>query len=155
MSSLRSILGWGLESGVPAPDFSLVGTDNKNYMLSSFRGKKVFLYFYPQAFTTGCTAQACSFRDDYSLLRQHGYVLLGVSTDSLSVLQNFVDKFSIPYTMLSDESKKVCKDYEVLLPIGKANRVTFLINEQGIVEKSFRFLPWKSYARDLMKKSST
>lgn len=149
------MLGWGLSEGVRAPDFSLMGADKKLYKLSDYRGKKVFLYFYPQAFTPGCTAQACSFRDDYEPLKNLGYILLGVSTDEVSALQSFTDKYKLPFPLLSDSTKKVCKAYEVLLPvIGKANRVTFLINEEGFIEKNFRFLPWNTYAKTLMKKNS-
>lgn len=153
---LKASLGWGLPEGSRAPDFSLMGADKKLYTLNQFLGKKVFLYFYPQAFTPGCTAQACSFRDDYSPLKSLGYVLLGVSTDEVSALQAFVDEHRLPFPLLSDSTKKVSRDYQVLMPIiGKANRVTFLINEKGIIEKSFRFLPWTTYAKSLMQKSST
>lgn len=150
---LKSLLGWGLAEGLVAPEFSLPSADGKIYTLSQFRGKKVFLYFYPQAMTPGCTAQACSFRDDYSSLQRSGFSLLGVSTDTVSELQNFVNKYKLPFPVLADPAKKVCRRYEVLLPIGKANRVTFLINEVGIIEKSFRFLPWKTYAKNLVVKA--
>ncbi len=152
--SLTSLLGWGLSEGVQAPDFSLKAADNKMYSLSEFRGKKVFLYFYPQAFTPGCTAQACSFRDDYSQLKQLGYILIGISTDSIQEVQNFTNKYSLSFPLLSDQTKEVSRKYEVLLPFGKSNRVTFLINENGIIEKSFRFLPWKTYAQTLMKEAT-
>lgn len=153
---LKALMGWGLPEGSLAPDFSLMGADKKLYTLSQFRGKKVFLYFYPQAFTPGCTAQACSFRDEYTPLKNLGYVLLGVSTDEVSALQSFVDKYRLPFPMLSDSNKKAAKAYQVLLPVvAKANRVTFLINEEGIIEKNFHFLPWNTYAKTLIQKSST
>lgn len=152
---IKAFLGWGLAEGSAAPDFSLMATDKKLHTLSQYRGQKVLLYFYPQAFTPGCTAQACSFRDEYSNLKNLGFTLLGVSTDELSVLQSFTQSHRIPFPMLSDSSKKVSRDYQVLMPvIGKSNRVTFLINEEGIIKKTFHFLPWKTYAQNVIEKNA-
>jgi len=151
----KAFLGWGLAEGSAAPDFSLMATDKKLHTLSEYRGKKVLLYFYPQAFTPGCTAQACSFRDEYSKLKNLGFTLLGVSTDEVSVLQSFTEKHSLPFPMLSDANKKTSRDYQVLMPIiGKSNRVTFLIDEQGIIRKTFHFLPWNKYAQSIIEKNS-
>lgn len=151
----KAFLGWGLAEGSAAPDFSLMATDKKLHTLSEYRGKKVLLYFYPQAFTPGCTAQACSFRDEYSKLKNLGFTLLGVSTDEISVLHSFTEKHKLPFPMLSDVSKKVSRDYQVLMPvIAKSNRVTFLIDEQGIIRKTFHFLPWNSYAQSVIEKNA-
>lgn len=147
--TLKSFLGWGLETGLSAPDFSLMSADGKPYTLHEYRGKKVLLYFYPQASTPGCTAQACSFQDEYQTLKSLGYVLLGVSTDSVPALQRFVQEHRLSFPMLSDVTKKVCKSYQVLLPIGKPNRVTFLISEEGLIEKTIR---WDTSARSVLKK---
>jgi peroxiredoxin Q/BCP len=152
---LKALLGWGLPEGARAPDFSLKGADNKLYTLSQFRGSKVLLYFYPQAFTPGCTAQACSLRDGYADLKNRSYVLLGISTDEVSALQGFVQKHHLPFPLLSDSTKKTCKNYSVLMPIiERANRVTFLINEEGIIEKTFRFLVWNRYAQSILDKTA-
>ncbi len=153
--SFKAFLGWGLPEGAIAPDFSLVGADTKLYTLGQFKGKKVLLYFYPQAFTPGCTMQACSFRDEYKDMQNLGYVLLGVSTDPVGALQGFVEKHKLPFPMLSDATQKVCRDYQVLMPFGKANRVTFLINEKGVIEKTFKFVGWKNYAKSILEKNAT
>lgn len=153
--SFRSCLGFGLSEGAMAPEFSLKGTDNKFYSLSDFKEKKVILYFYPQAFTAGCTAQACSFRNEYVRLSALGYVLLGVSTDAVSALQAFKESHGLPFLLLSDSEYKVAKAYGVFLPLlKKANRVTFLINEKRIIEKTFHFVPWKNYGRTILEAAS-
>ncbi|MEZ4814004.1 MAG: peroxiredoxin [Bdellovibrionota bacterium] len=153
--SIGNLLGMGLAEGSVAPDFSLKAADHKIHTLSQYRGQKILLYFYPQAFTPGCTAQACSFRDEYTSLRNQGFTLLGVSTDEVSALQSFTQKYKLPFAVLSDANKKVSKAYQVLMPlVGKSNRVTFLIDEEGIIKKVFRFLPWKTYAQSIVEKNS-
>lgn len=151
---IRSFFGWGLAEGQRAPSFSMKGSDSKLYTLDQFLGKSIILYFYPKAFTSSCTAQACSFRSAYQSLMNNGYVLLGVSTDPVEVLQSFTRKYELPFPMLSDENKKVSRGYQVLTPIGVANRVTFLINKIGIVEKTFRFLSPATYADQIIERQS-
>jgi peroxiredoxin Q/BCP len=153
--NLKAFLGMGLDVGSLAPDFSLMGSNGKPYTLGEFRGKKVLLYFYPKAFTSVCTEQACSFRDEYSALKNRGYILLGVSTDPLAAVQSFAQSYKLPFILLSDAHRKTCKAYQVLMPIIRwANRITFLIDERGIIEKKFSQIEAKTYANKIIEQTA-
>lgn len=99
--------------GNTAPDFSLPTGDGTRVRLKQFRGKPVVLYFYPADDTPGCTREACSFRDEYAEFRRRGAIVLGVSADSPTSHQKFSAKYSLPFPLLSDESKQVLKKYGV------------------------------------------
>jgi peroxiredoxin Q/BCP len=91
-----------LKVGDKAPAFSLKNTEGKTVKLSDYKGKKVVLYFYPKDMTPGCTKEACGFRDDYTQLKKRGVVVIGVSGDDQSSHQKFTEKYSLPFTLLSD-----------------------------------------------------
>jgi len=125
-----------------APNFEARNQDGEMIKLSDYKGKKVILYFYPQDNTPTCTTEACNFRDNYSKLQKKGYEVIGVSPDSERKHQNFIKKFELPFTLISDKDLAVANAYGVWGPkkfMGKISdsihRETFVINEEGIIEK--------------------
>ena len=128
--------------GDKAPDFTLQDKDGKSVSLSDYKGKKVILYFYPKDNTSGCTAQACSLRDNYSELRKAGYEVIGVSVDDEKSHQKFIAKNELPFTLIADTDKRLVEEFGVWGEkklYGRAYmgtfRTTFLINEEGIIER--------------------
>lgn len=132
-----------LKIGTKAPEFSLPDQNGQVHTLSSYQGQKVILYFYPKDMTSGCTAQACSFRDLYPQFREKGAVVLGVSKDSVASHKRFEETHGLPFTLLSDPELQVITAYDVLKPTkdGKpsrsVSRSTYLIDEDGIIVKAF------------------
>ncbi|MEX1248358.1 MAG: thioredoxin-dependent thiol peroxidase [Anaerolineales bacterium] len=133
-----------IAEGKPAPDFTLPDETGKLHKLSDYRGKTVVLYFYPADDTPGCTAEACSFRDDYSQYRAAGAVILGVSPDDEESHQAFKKKYSLPFPLLADKGHKVCGLYGVWgekSTFGKKYfgviRSTFIIGPDGRVLKAY------------------
>lgn len=131
-----------LEAGNPAPDFSLSDKDGNTVTLSSLRGKKVVLYFYPRDNTPGCTRQACAFAGAYGEFRKLGVTVIGISRDSVASHQKFAEKHSLPFILLSDPERKAIEAYGVWQEkknYGKVSmgvvRSTFIIGEDGIIEK--------------------
>ena len=129
-----------IAEGSLAPEFSLADKDGKSHSLSSYRGSKVILYFYPAASTPGCTTQACDFRDNMGSLQAAGYVVLGVSRDKLPALQKFAQNEDLSFPLLSDEDLSVHHAYGAYgekSMYGKTVmgviRSTFVIDEDGIV----------------------
>ncbi len=132
-----------LSIGTKAPEFSLPDQNGQLHTLSSYQGRKVILYFYPKDMTSGCTAQACSFRDLYPQFQEKGAVVLGVSKDSVASHKRFEETHGLPFTLLSDPELQVITVYDVLKPTkdGKpsrsVSRSTYLIDEDGIIVKAF------------------
>lgn len=128
--------------GDKAPDFLGVNEKGEEIRLSAYKGKKVILYFYPKDSTPGCTAQACNLRDNYSTLQNAGYEIIGVSVDSEKSHQRFIEKNNLPFTLIADTDKKLVTEFGVWgekklcgrVYMG-TNRTTFLINEEGVVER--------------------
>ncbi len=130
--------------GQVAPDFELPSDRGEKIRLSDFRGKKVVLYFYPKDMTSGCTKEACSFRDNYPQYEEQGAVILGVSPDSPQSHVRFKSKYNLPFLLLSDEDHKVAEQYGVWgekQMYGRAYqgilRTTFVIDEDGKIAKVF------------------
>lgn len=128
----------------PAPDFRLLDESGEPRALSDYLGKSVILYFYPKDDTPGCTKEACSFRDDYSVYRDAGVIILGVSPDTPRSHAKFKEKYNLPFTLLSDEGHQVCELYGVWglkKFMGRESegvlRTTFLIDEKGVIKKVF------------------
>ena len=122
--------------GENAPDFTLPNQDGKPVTLSSLKGKVVVLYFYPKDFTSGCTKEACYFRDAYEDFTEARAEVVGVSADSKESHRNFRDAYLLPFNLLSDEKGEIKKLYGVaghLFP----GRVTFIIDKKGIVRHIF------------------
>ena len=133
-----------LKRGDKAPEILGVDQTGKEIRLSDFAGSKLILYFYPKDNTPGCTAQACSLRDEYAVLRGKGYEVLGVSVDSTASHRKFIEKYDLPFNLISDSDKTLSEQFgtwgEKKLygkPYMGMLRTTFLIDENGIIEKIF------------------
>lgn len=133
-----------LETGIKAPDFTLLNQDGESVTLSQYLGKKIILYFYPKDNTPGCTKQACEFAQLYPDFHEKGAVILGVSKDSVKSHKKFQEKYQLPFTLLSDPELQVIQAYDVWKEknmYGKkvmgVVRTTYLINEEGIIEKAY------------------
>lgn len=133
-----------LAEGTKAPDFTLPDEEGIEVSLSSFRGKKVVLYFYPKDNTPGCTKEACSFRDVYDEILALGAVVIGMSADSRKSHTSFKNKFDLPFYLLSDPDKKVLELYEAIgekKMYGKTYRgilrSTYIIDEEGTIIKAY------------------
>lgn len=128
--------------GDKAPEILGINEKGEEIRLSNYKGKKLVLYFYPKDSTSGCTAQACNLRDNYDALRQAGYEVVGVSVDSEKSHQKFIEKNSLPFPLIADIDKKLVEQFGVW---GEKSmygrkymgtfRTTFIINEEGIVER--------------------
>ncbi|HVZ75508.1 MAG TPA: redoxin domain-containing protein [Polyangia bacterium] len=119
--------------GAPAPDFIARAHDGTNVHLSDLRGHDVVLYFYPKDDTTGCTKEACSFRDSWERLQAAGVVVLGVSTQDSVSHTAFATKYKLPFPLLPDPQGEIAGKYHVPLANGLARRVTYLIDKEGRV----------------------
>ena len=131
-----------LEIGMKAPDFSLPDKDGNTVRLSDFQGKKVVLYFYPKDNTPGCTRQACAFAASYEQFKAQDIVVIGISKDSVASHQKFAQKYDLPFILLSDPELQAIQAYDVWQEkklYGKVSmgvvRTTYIIDEQGIIEK--------------------
>jgi peroxiredoxin Q/BCP len=134
-----------IKEGSLAPEFSLMGSDGKEHKLSDYIGKKVVLYFYPKDNTAGCSKEACSFRDNIKIVTDLDAVVLGISRDSLKSHDKFIEKFNLPFVLLSDEEEEVCRLYDVIKEknmYGRKymgiERSTFIIDQDGILKRIFR-----------------
>ncbi len=146
-----------LKIGDDAPDFSLSDEHGLPVSLKSYLGKKVVvLYFYPKDFTPGCTAEACSFRDNYKPIEDKGAVVIGVSVDRVESHLKFSEKFNLPFAILSDQNKEVAKAYGVLGVGGfLAKRVTFIINKDGKISHIFPKVDVKRHSEEVLKALET
>ncbi len=133
-----------IKEGNKAPAFKLKNQDGKIISLSDFKGKKVVLYFYPKDDTSGCTKEACSFRDGLPKFGKLNAEILGVSADSVESHKKFAEKYDLPFTLLSDESKKMIQKYGVWKEksmYGRKymgiERTTIIIDESGKIKKIF------------------
>lgn len=133
-----------LKEGSKAPAFTLPNEKGKKVSLKDFEGQKVVLYFYPKDMTSGCTKEACDFRDAHPDFKKIKAVVLGVSPDSIESHKKFAEKYELPFTLLSDENKKVLEKYGVWKEksmYGKkymgVERTTVIIDEKGKIQKIF------------------
>lgn len=129
------------KSGEKAPDFTLKNQQGEKISLKSFKGKRVILYFYPENDTPLCTDEACILRDAHTQLSDKNVVVLGVSPDGMESHKNFIDKFQLPFHLLSDPDHKMMEKYGAWaekIMFGNrfmgVKRYTFLINERGIID---------------------
>lgn len=133
-----------IEVGKKAPEFSLLNQDGKKISLKDYLGKKVVLYFYPKDDTSGCTKEACNFRDEFPKFTKTKAVILGVSPDSVKSHKKFAEKYDLNFDLLADEEKKVVEKYEVWKEksmYGRkymgVERTTFIIDEKGKIKSIF------------------
>ncbi|MEK3763593.1 MULTISPECIES: thioredoxin-dependent thiol peroxidase [unclassified Solibacillus] len=140
-----------------APAFTLQNEEGKTISLEDYKGKNVILYFYPKDLTPGCTTQACDFRDKYEDFSDLNAVILGVSLDDAAKHTKFIEKHGLPFSLLVDENHEVAEKYGVWTlkkNFGKEymgiERTTFLINEEGIVEKEWRKVRVKNHIEDVL-----
>tara|TARA_A100001015_G_scaffold19619_1_gene22569 strand:- start:6121 stop:6579 length:459 start_codon:yes stop_codon:yes gene_type:complete len=146
-----------LQVGDNVPLFTTVDQDENSFISTDLKGKKSILFFYPRANTPGCTAEACNLRDNYSLLKEKGYQLFGVSADNPKKQKNFQIKYDLCFTLLADEDKSVINAFGVWGPKkfkGKEyegiHRTTFLIDENGVIEKVFSKVKTKDHAAQIL-----
>ena len=132
-----------LEIGTAAPSFSLPDHNGQMHTLEEYRGKKVILYFYPKDNTPGCTKQACGFGELYPQFTEKGAVVVGISKDSVASHKRFEEKYSLPFTLLSDPELQAIQAYDVWKEktlYGKKSmgvvRTTYLIDEDGIIVRA-------------------
>ncbi|MBK0403925.1 thioredoxin-dependent thiol peroxidase [Adhaeribacter sp. BT258] len=147
-----------LQVGDIAPDFEVKNQHGELLKLSGFRGKKVVLYFYPKDDTPGCTAQACSLRDNYDALLKQGYVVVGVSVDNEKKHQKFIDKYELPFPLLADTEHEIVEKYGVWQEKSMYGRkymgtmrYTFVIDEEGKIEDIITKVDTKNHAAQILK----
>lgn len=146
-----------LKVGSKAPAFKGKDQDGNIISLADFKGKKLILFFYPKDNTPGCTAEACSLRDNYSLLQKNGFELLGISIDDEKSHQKFITKHSLPFPLLADSDKKVVEAYGLWVEksmygrkyMGTA-RTTFLIDEAGKISHIIEKVDTKDHAMQIL-----
>lgn len=146
-----------LKEGMKAPDFTLVGSDKKEHKLSDYLNKKVILYFYPKDNTPGCSQEAQDFKNLIDKFNEKDTVVIGISRDSLKSHDKFIEKYGLPFLLLSDEEEVVCNLYGVLKEktmFGKKvfgiERSTFVINEEGIITEVYRKVKVAGHVENLV-----
>ena len=148
-----------LKPGDTAPDFKGRDQNGNLISLSSFKGKKLIIYFYPKDNTPACTVQACNLRDNYGALKKKGYAIVGISADDEKMHKKFSDKFQLPFPLIADTDKKIIEAYDVWGEkkfMGRIydgiNRTTFIINENGKIEKIILNVKTKSHTEQILEK---
>ena len=146
-----------LEIGKKAPDFSLPDHNGVKHKLSDYRGKPVVIYFYPKDDTPGCTKEACSFRDSFVEYKKAGIVVLGISVDNEKSHAKFIDKYNLPFILLSDTDKKVVEKYGVWVEknmYGKkywgTARKTFVLDKEGKLLRVFNKVKPDNHASEVL-----
>ena len=146
-----------LKEGMPAPYFEGVNQDGEKVNLKDFTGKKLILYFYPKALTSGCTKETVNLSENYELLKSKGFEVLGVSPDPVEKQKKFHDKYNVPFDLIADENKEIIKAYGVW---GKkkmygreyegVHRTTFIIDENGKIEHIIRKVKTGEHAQQIL-----
>ncbi|MBI2608335.1 MAG: thioredoxin-dependent thiol peroxidase [Deltaproteobacteria bacterium] len=147
-----------LKEGDRAPAIHLTASSGEKVKLSDFKGKKrVVLYFYPKDDTPGCTVESCGFRDSHKKIENQNAVILGISPDGIESHHKFIEKFNLPFILLSDEEKKTCQDYGVWIEknmYGKkywgVARTTFIVGKDGKIEKIYEKVKSEGHAEEVV-----
>ena len=147
-----------LKNGDVAPNFTLLDSDGNVVSLSDFKGNKVIIYFYPKDDTSGCTKEACSFRDDYDSLRSKNVVVIGISKDSVNSHIKFKNKYGLPFILLSDPNHQVIEAYCAYgekKMYGKTYmgtiRMTYLVSEEGLILKIYDKVKPDKHVEEILK----
>ena len=143
--------------GKPVPDFSLPSTGNTTFKLSSTRGGKVVLYFYPKDNTPGCTQQGSDFRDSHAAFRKAGTQIYGISRDSIKSHEAFKAKMKFPFELLSDEEETVCGQFGVMKlknmygrKVRGIERSTFVVDEKGVLARQWRGVKVPGHVQEVL-----
>ena len=146
------------EIGKKAPSFTLPDGKGKKISLADYKGKKVVLYFYPKDMTSGCTQEACDFRDSFPNFSKLKATVIGVSIDSVESHKKFAEKYNLPFTLLSDDKKEVVEKYGVWKEksmYGRKymgiERTTFIIDEEGKIKNIFPKVKVAGHVEEVMK----
>lgn len=139
-----------LKVGDQAPEFVLKDENGKEQSLKKYLGKWVVVYFYPKDDTSGCTKEACGIRDNFAEFKKQGIVVLGISKDTPASHMKFKEKYSLPFTLLSDPDKKVIKRYGAARGNFTA-RISYIVNKKGIVVKVYSQVTPATHAAEILK----
>lgn len=146
-----------LKIGDKAPDFKGIDQNNESISLDQYKGKKVVLYFYPKDNTPGCTAEACDLRDNYERFLSQGYVVIGVSADSVASHKKFTDKFELPFPLISDPEREILEAYNAYGEkklYGKVSmgilRKTYIIDGNGIITDIIEKVKTKEHSKQIL-----
>ncbi|MCU4175562.1 thioredoxin-dependent thiol peroxidase [Carboxylicivirga sp. N1Y90] len=146
-----------LKEGDKAPVFQGLNQDEKNISLSDYKGQKVILYFYPKDNTPGCTAESCNLSDNYDELTKQGFVVIGVSPDSIASHQKFIAKHSLRFNLIADTEKIILEQYNAWgekKMYGRTYmgvlRKTFIIDENGVIIKIFEKVKTKDHTNQIL-----
>ncbi len=139
-----------LEKNTLAPDFSLPDENGEHHSLSEYEGSWVLLYFYPKDNTPGCTKEACAIRDHALEYEENNLAVVGISRDGSESHQDFISKYKLPFTLLSDESGKVIKIYGADNG-DKTKRISYLIDPEGMIEKVYPHVDPETHASEVLK----
>jgi len=146
-----------LKPGDKAPKFKGIDQNEQAISLKDFQGKKIILYFYPKDNTPGCTSEACDLRDNYELWLKKGYQVIGVSPDAVKSHQRFIEKYNLPFPLISDTDKEILKAYGVWglkKNYGREYegvfRTTFIIDEAGNIEQVFNKVKTKEHTSQIL-----
>ena len=147
-----------LKEGDNVPYFEGFNQNNEKISLENFKGKKLIIYFYPKDFTPGCTDEACNLRDNFNYWKSKGYEIIGISPDSVESHLKFKEKYNLPFDLIADENKEIINKFGVW---GTKNlygkvvegvlRTTFVVNENGIIEKIYTKVNTKNHSEQLAK----
>tara|TARA_B100001142_G_C14309667_1_gene646156 strand:+ start:897 stop:1346 length:450 start_codon:yes stop_codon:yes gene_type:complete len=146
-----------LKIGDTAPEINSVDQNRNRITIEQYKGKKIVLYFYPKDMTPGCTVQSCNLRDNYNSLINKGYIVLGCSADSPEKHQQFINKYNLPFSLISDENKEVLNAYGVWGPkkfMGRTfdgiHRTTFVIDVEGKIINIIEKVKTKEHASQIL-----